>query len=77
MHTAWQEMFSFYSADISHWKWLNVLMYTAHYPIKGGGCAAIDSVWQLHVWLTGVIRRVGLTDKMADKAEDKLPNQNL
>ena len=50
-------------------------MYTAHYPIMGGGSAAIDSVWQLHPWLTGVIRRVGLTDKMADKAGDKLPNQ--
>lgn len=60
-----------------HWNWLNVLMYTAHYPIMGGGSAAIDWVWQLHPWLTGVIRRVGLTDKMADKAEDKLPNQNL
>lgn len=59
------------------WKWLKVLMYTAHYPIMGGRSAAIDSVWQLHPWLTAVIRRVSLTDKMADKAGDKLPNQNL
>lgn len=58
-------------------KWLNVLMYRGHYPLTGGGSAAIDSVWQLHHWLTGVIRREALTDKMAEKAEDKLPNQNL
>ena len=61
----------------SHWKWLNMLMYTPHYPIMGGGSVAIDWVWQLHPWLTGVIRRIGLTDKMADKARDKLSNQKL
>lgn len=68
---------SFYSADILHWKWLNVLMHTANYPIIEGRSAAIDSVWQLHPWVTGVIKRVGLTGKMADKAGDKLPHQNL
>lgn len=55
----------------------NMLTCTGHYPVIGGGSVAIDWVWQLHPWLTVVIRGVSLTDKMADKAADKLAHQNL
>lgn len=59
------------------WKWPNGLMCTARYQVTGGRRAAIDTGWQLHPWLTGVIRRIRLTDKRADKAGDKLTNQDL
>lgn len=59
------------------WKWPSALTCTARYQVTGGRRAAIDTGWQLHPWLTGVIRRIRLTDKRADKAGDKLTNQDL
>lgn len=40
---------------ILHCKWLYMLM-QAHQPIMWGGSAAVDWVWQLHPWLTEVIK---------------------
>lgn len=53
------------------------LMQALHYPITAESSAAIGTVWQLHPWVTRVIRWVGLTDKMADEAGDGLSNQNV
>lgn len=38
-------------------------VYAVHHSIAGQGREAIDTVWQLRPWLTGVIRGLRLTDE--------------